>query len=248
MFNVFFTKDYYHFFNALQRFFLYVLNIELIPLSNLENIPNDSIINIFLFKVEKESHEFLLWTNMGYRYKIIFLDLGNKDKLDLLDLDNLSKNIIEILDNKIINDTAVFSKEDLKLKVSKFFKGHGEESLFEVLNWTRYFLLNGINLYKHNEITFEEFGKNFFFPGINYLSQFIERFNKYSYYLTAMSFVEETNKIKLYISELEKLLQLPLNDRMKNYNENLSEEIIIKIDLLKKIDDILTQINKKAIN
>ena len=169
------------------------------------------------------------------RIKIVILGIKKrieKGYINLLDLSNLN---LEMNDSYNNPHSLLYVKE-MEVIVSKFFKGHGEVSLFALLDNTILSLKNGLSLLCLGNISNTDFKEVYFIPGsLNWL-RFKERFNKYKKYLRVCGFEEEIIQIEENISKFQEFYE-----RLKSLDLNMfkkmdKKEIDLKFSYLKDID------------
>lgn len=241
--NLYFTYNNKLLFSSFNRYLKFIFNSGIQSIDLLQ-VDLNVVHKIFVLQEEKENPEFLKLIEILPITKFIVIDYNGDSNLNLLDQFRLYTRTQEILKPDYIPIVPLFTQTELILKVKNFFKGHGEKSLFSGLDWARYFLSNGPILYNQNEITHDEFTKNFLSPGISYWINFCERFNRYNIYLKLLKYKNEVEAIKSLILKfnnfIPKLNELSLPDVKSELTKYSSENI----GILSKIDEILTTISR----
>jgi hypothetical protein len=223
---------------SFKRFFKYILDLELLGFKEVQKVNN----KIILFVEENIKITENFWNliqNNENRIKIVILGIKKmieQGYINLLDLSKFKSNLIsEINDSDYHSYSLLFVKE-IGGKVSKFFKGHGEISLFKSLNDTIYYLKNGFNLLILEEINKDDFKELFFNPGKESWETLKKRFNKYKKYLKVCGFGEKIIQIEDNISKFQKFFE-----GLKSMNHNMLKKmgqkgIDLKLSYLKDID------------
>ena len=223
---------------SLERYFFYVINVD--------NFSFGNIGNLFIIDEDVEINQIILDTLLSTReFKVIFFGkakISSANYVNLSDYSNLKKNIVTSLMEKNINPSQFLLIKEFHFKIKLFFKGHGEESLFNGLNWTRYYLINGINLLNRNNLNLKEFKNVYLKPGLQYWDNFKNRFNKYEIYLHILGYKIEVEQVKSLISDFQDFVDC-LGRFSKENNQEINELNIKKyVDYLKQIDYIFMKI------
>jgi hypothetical protein len=236
----YFTQNYSHLFNSLERYFNSVPGFKLLPIE--QTTLNKEDLNILVCFEEKDLPEFINIIKTKTPKSIITLGIDNKSAINLLNYDQLEIQLKNIPDNPKYLLKNLFTKEELFSKTKLFFKGHGEKSLLSSLSFAIYYLSNGPVLLHTDDCTLEEYQKAFLQPGLDNWKNFTERFEKYYFYLALLDFKKEIDEIKKQIKKF-KIIAKKL--------ETLNEKEIKKIDTstlekwfisLHKIDEVLISI------
>lgn len=240
---LFFRKLHPILFSSLHRYFKYILNQKLNPFSAVELVT--SLTTILVYQEEKENPELLNIIADNRDIRIVVLGFDSNSTINLCDFVNLKNNFLSALSDDSSLSSELFTKEELIEKLKNFFQSHGEDSLFEYLNWTYYFLSNGPEQFIKNEITYEEYQEAFLAPGLKKWDYFKTRFVKYKdiiklsiYKATLDELENEINEADNYINDLSRM------NREKILLENINF-YIEKIEKVKKIDDILATVYRK---
>lgn len=230
--------------SSLQRFLYFVLHINFNNQKKEKEATSYFIfeenykIDISLLNILKEQDNPHIIV-IGYHTNLHF-----DNYINVLDLSNLKTNLNRALNNPIKNSSSLLYVKKIGAKINLFFKGHGEESLFNSLNWTRYYLSNGFNLLNENKLNFKETENVYLKPGLKYWVNFKNRFNKYKIYLKILGYKSEVEQVKTLISDFQKFIDC-LNLISKENNIETNELNIKKnIDYLKQIDYIFINIHE----
>jgi hypothetical protein len=238
----YYTKNHYLLFHSLQRYLKYILDIDLIEYSDSSGINKNDI--LFIYSEERENTSLLnLLTSVNSI--IVTLGVSNKYMINLLDTSILKMKFTSVLDANSRIHHPPFSQEELNKKIDLFLKDHGPSSLFERLNNLRYYIVNGIKMYITGDLRFDESKEDFLLKGIESWQGFIARFKKYSPYLILAGYRTKMEEIKTnsdlfnnFINDLDLSLT---RDKIEISSEILNQNI----ELLKKIDEILSGISKE---
>ncbi|MDR3666067.1 MAG: hypothetical protein P4L35_04400 [Ignavibacteriaceae bacterium] len=236
------TTNKIQLFNSLKAYFNYVLNCELISYDALPNISQDKTL-VFILKEEIDALELMAPLNETRKLSFIRMGYDKSCLINLLDPLNLKEKFLSILENEFNEGSPLFTKKELIVKVKKFFKDHGEQSLIDSFNDVRYRLLNGIKLFLGNGLSFEESKKDFLIPGLKSWLNFKQRLGKYKIYLELLGFQKEIQEISGYILTCEQFIVKTssfLDSGILEYNENY---LYVNIDLFKKINEVLYYIS-----
>ncbi len=245
MIYAYFTSNNNHLINSLKRYFHFLLSYEFNDIKNISY----TVDNLFIFEDEKNIDSIIdLVQNMEIKkvYILGYNKISKPNYINLMDLTKLGKTFQDTMVSKESNKNlfGLIYITAFKEKLNLFFKGHGEESLFEVLNWSRYYLSNGPLLYRQNEITHNEYEHKFLSPGLSYWQNFNNRFNKYKIYLILLGYNNKINEIVELILQFDSYLTQLKNlkvSEIKAVNENLINK---NFAFLKKIDEILSTISR----
>jgi len=175
-------------------------------------------------------------------------DIYSNNCVNIKNISNLNANFNEALIAQQQFLSPLIFVNDLKAKLNLFFKGHGECSLIDGLNWTRYYLSNGINLLREEGLSWEEYISVYFKSGFDYWNLFKKRLEKYDIYLKIVGFTVEINLIKSIVENFKKFideLEDSTEDEIKKMKRIQIEE---NIDYLKKTDNIFTGIKNTIDN
>lgn len=231
--------------SAISRYFRFVFNIEY-SISEDKKTLKDLIILI-----DEETSIDKEWLSLLYQYKgqkIIIIGLSENpcdSFVSLLDLYHLRSSLLAAINRKKDDFSPFLLIQEIEQKMQLFFKGHGEQSLFDVLNKTRQSIDNGPELFNRNIIEWEEYLNEYLKPGVEHWNIFKKRFNKYEIYLKVCGFEKETitiesniNNFQHYVYELEVMGE----DQLKRMEE---KDIKQNIGYLRKIDSDLAKIKQK---
>jgi len=230
--------------SALRRFLYFVLGISI----NNQNKEDEKQPQICVFIAEDFNFPTSLITSIGYNNLLIVFGYNNiplDNYINILDFSNLKKNLQGALHDRNNNFNALLYVKKINSRISYFFKGHGETSLLNSLNWTRYYLNNGPVLLRDGKLRWHEYSDVYLGPGLKYWHVFQNRFEKCKIYLQVTGFRDEvtkTNKLSSYFNKFAGLLQKADEESTKAID---SFEIDKNIDYLKQIDSIFTKIQDK---
>lgn len=243
MINCFFTNRYQRLFKSLQRFTKYTCNKTLYDYNKID-AKKDHKLKIFICKDECENPGLLRVISDNFGRGNLFISLGYNDNssVNLFDFANLHSRLQQVFEEKYVPDSPLFTEQELKEKISRFFKSHGQESLFDGLNWVRYYLKNGTLLLLQEEITIQEYQSKFYIPLLQYWDEFTTRFSKYKVYLKFLGYSSEINRIKKNTAEFGKFIEnrLVIHDIQSiSFNKQVVQN---HTALLKELDNILTGI------
>ena len=164
--------------------------------------------------------------------------------INLLDIQHLNENIIVAIEKKV-NVKELLLLPSIENKIDLFFKGHGEWSLFDGLNWTKYYLSNGVKLYNIGQNNWQETLNSFFKPGITYWKNFIQRFHKYQDYLVILDFKIDVINIEKDIMDFQKFAKIFNSPSQSEIAKIKNELLESEINKLASIENILNQIKNK---
>jgi len=239
----FYTGSHSLLFSSLHRFFDYILNRKLNPFSVAELVA--SLTTILVYQEEKENPELLKIIADNRNIRIVILGFDSNSSINLCDFVNLKNKFVFELRNNDSRSHQLFTDEELKEKLKNFFHSHGDDSLFEYLNWTYYFLSNGPEQFIKNEITYEEYQEAFLIPGLKKWDYFKSRFVKYKDIIKSSIYKATQDELEIVINEADNYInELSRMDREKILSENI-DFYNEKIEKVKKIDDILSAFYRK---
>ncbi len=237
-----FNKKNYLF--AIRRYLKFVFNIESSILDKKIILDNSIILIEECALIDKE------WLNLLYECssrKIIILGLSRSSNdvyVNLLDLSHLKLNIRFALNSNKDTPTPFLLLHEVEKKMQLFFKGHGEESLFDTLNKTSHFITNGPALLIENMLEWNEYIGAYLNPGIENWNGFKERYKKHKIYLKVCGFEKETeaiennmNNFQDYIDELKTLDK----DEVKRMDVKKNKQ---NMDYLRQVDSILDRLKQ----
>lgn len=229
---------------AIRRYLKFVFNIESSILDEKKILDNSIILIEEDASIDKE------WLNLLYEFssrKIIILGLSrssNEVYVNLLDLSHLESNIRIALKRKINTISPFLLLQEVEQKIQLLFKGHGEESLFDILNRIGQSIENGPQLYKNNFIEWADYLDKYLIPGIEHWSIFKKRFNKYEIYIKVCDFKKETGEIEDNINNFQGYideLRILNKDEVKRTDEKKMKQ---NMDYLRQIDSILDKLKQ----
>ena len=187
--NFFFNNE--KIISSLKRFLNFVLN------DNCKNynIDVDNKTKVCLFIDEEFNiNPNLLATLLEHNNpKIIVFGHTNFSSLNyinMLDFSNLKRNLQSALNNSKVNVSAALYINEISNKIKLFFKGHGEESLINCLNWVRYYISNGPTLLIDGKLNRQEYKNDYLETGLKYWQTFRKRFDEHKNYLTFSGFTK----------------------------------------------------------
>jgi len=232
---------------SIERYLIYVLNWNVINFNRDNQTKKTSL--IILIDEDIEVDEELLETFANYN-KTKIVVLGKKKSninnyINILRLSDFKINLKRAVNNLNGDSTSLIFIRDIKTKLNLFFKGHGECSLFDGLNWTRYYLSNGPALFKTNKINWQEYTDVYLKPGFKYWDIFKQRLERYQVYLKVTGFDKEIEQVKERAANFQIFIDHFLNSNKEEIKAIDDLEIKKNIDYLKQIDYIFTNIHKK---
>jgi hypothetical protein len=183
-----------------------------------------------------------------FRGKLIVTGIYGKSNhiyVNLLDIKNFGINIEKALSRDYSSISPFLYINEVKSKIGLLFKGHGEESLFDVLNKTRQCLSNGPKLLVKNILDWDEYKKQMLIPGIKKWDVVKIRFGKYEIYLKISGFTEEIRRIKENIKDFNVYVEKIQALNKDQFKKIRLEEINKANDYLATIDSILMEIKRK---
>jgi hypothetical protein len=201
----------------------------------------------YLFWEERDyiDDETLISCSNYLEYRVIpvtYKDYQKKNIVCILDLTDLKENFIKAIDN--CNAKNMLYLGSVRQKISLFLKGHGEESLYSVLNSSKYFINNGIQGIINYPEESDDYFKDFIKPGLKAWKEFKERFFKYKDFLRLCGCCEEISTSLHNIERFEMLINL-LTD--KNRLLRISNKVLAKYLLvIDEIDNCLLNIERKT--
>ncbi len=242
--NYFYYETKGNIFNSLRRYFKYVLNSDLILFTE-ESASTNEPINILVLEDEKNCIELLNRIKNLPEHDSIILGYNDSSLINLLNARLLREKMTSLIMGKIISRPH-FSAEELKTKLNNFFKGHGEESIFQVLTAVIYCLQN-YEFYALGNLTNEEYIDNFVNVSKQQWEKYILRFNKYKIYLDFLGYGDEILEIYDYCNVIDEFIKTfdELIGINQIGNDNNLEKVKINLGLLKKIDYFLTKISNE---
>ena len=238
----YYTNDSKNLYKSLRRFFNYLLHQKLSSL-NEQELPMSNQV-IFFRRDERENPE-LLKIIIQSNIKTLTLGFDNDSSVNLVDIANLKENFLKVISQGKLYYKELFSEEELKAKLKNFFHSHGEDSLFEYLNWTYYFLSNGPEQFIKNEITYEEYQTNFLSPGLKNWDLFISRFHKYRGIIQLCNYKATLNELENAINEADSYVNMLSGLTSKNLIESKINFFKENVEKFKRIDDILGTFYRK---
>lgn len=232
---------------SIQRFFKYVLKIELtLAESEISNFRGADICLL----VNNDQDEFmrgcrLLYSNKFNPKNIRTLGSNNHSDVNLLDYKNLKSNIISC-----INSSFSLKKKDyvwLSGIITTFFKGHGEQSLLSCIGRVNYYLKNYSNMVKEGGYDPVELNKTFLEPGMQNWGEFVRRFVKHAPLLYFMKWDKETLYIERRIYIVEKTLKnIKVTDSFYIFGNVTFKSLSGITDTLERMANEWTHYNEKA--
>lgn len=234
-----------HYLPAVRRYLKFVFNIESSILDKKKILDNSIILIEEDASIDKE------WLNLLYECssrKIIILGLSgssNEVYVNLLDLSHLKSNIRFAINRNKDTPSPFLLLHEVEQKMQLFFKGHGEESLFDTLNKTTHFISNGPTLFRENLLEWKEYIESYFNPGSENWAVFRERFEKYKIYLKVCGFGKEIEEIEDNINNFQGYideLKILNKDEVKRMDEKKNKQ---NIDYLRQVDSILDKLKQK---
>jgi len=180
-------------------------------------------------------------------YKVIPLVYKNYDSnnvINLINLRNLKDNVMFVLEN--FSKQGLLSLNNVQNKLAIFFKGHGSESLYSVLSWTRYYIHNGIKGISSSPKEYQDYINTYLMPGLKYWGEFNEKYVKYRAFLILCGFGEEMEKVFYQIEKFNRFI-----NKISNFNKNVILQISLtelkdNIQSVDKIEEYLAKIEKKV--
>lgn len=238
----YFTRPNTYIFNSLKRYFKYVSSQSLICISTNFSLDDNDL--LFILCEEKDDNELINFLVDNPEIKVITFGFNDNSSIDIIDLCNLKNSIQRIIRGNFENVKPLFTNEEIKEKLKNLFHSHGEDSLFEYLNWTVYYLREGPIQFLTKNISYSDYEEKFLAVGLKNWNLFKSRYLKYRYFIKHSniysSFEElETaiNEADLYINNLSKMNE----EKILEKNENFFYENIAKVQ---NISDILVVIYK----
>jgi hypothetical protein len=232
----FFTVSNTALFSSLQRYFRYILNQKLNSYSETAFLTSSVLL---VHQEEKQNLDVLELVANNNDIKIIILGYDNSSTINLIDFGYLKENFSKVISKGEIYYKKLFSEEELKEKLKNFFHSHGEDSLFEYLNWTYYFLKNGPVQFLSNQTTYEEYINAFLKPGLKKWDYFKSRFLRYKFFIRMSNFEAILKKLETAINEADNyitLLSKLSEEKILRENINFFSQNIEKVTI---IDEIL---------
>jgi len=241
---LFYTKEYSPLFTSLQRYFNYILKQELNLLSQIELLTSTNA--ILVYQEERENPDLLKIVANNSNIKIIVVGFDSNSSLNLMDFSNIKNNLSKIICSEGSQQTQVFTEIELIDKIQNFFKGHGEESIFQVLNAVVYCFQN-YEFYKLGGLTDEEYKDYYVVPAKSQWDKFLIRFDKYKVYLRLLGYNVEVSEIDNYCVILDEFVKnsSELIEAKETGDENNLAKVKKNLGLIKKIDYFFTTISNK---
>ncbi len=238
--NYFFTIQHYSLYRSLDRYFRYVLNEELILLTEMGAIPEDNS-RIYVLDTEKFDDRFLKIITEMKAYHIILLGINEKDPIDLLHTTCLRDELKRVL----ISDpqTAICKSGELNDKLKLLFKGHGEQTLLGCLGWVYYYLGNYSGMANTGNYSTEGLNEKFLVPGKHNWQEFTTRFKKYTPILSLAGYSRETKVIEKYINQIS--LDLIKIEEPNSLHTFSSETMQSLAEITKSLEEMASQIDRK---
>lgn len=240
---LFFAESHKLLFSSLKRYFNYILNQKLNPFSATESGSLNKV--LFVYQEEKENSELLNILVNNSNIEVVVIGYDTNSTINIVDLASLKNNFESELNNADFKPHQLFTVEELKEKLKNFFHSHGEDSLFECLNSVRYYLSNGINQFRNNEITFSDYELYFFVPGVKKWDYFLSRLLKYSNIIKLSNYSSTINELDEIVKSTTKNIQrltILKDENIFNETDIFFESLI---DNLKRIDNILIAFYRK---
>lgn len=234
---LFFTESHTLLFSSLQRYLNYILNLKLNPYSEAELNSSSSTI-LLVYQEERENPRLLNVITSNSNLKLVVIGCSSNSTINLIDFANLKNNFSSELSNIDSQSHQLLSKDELKEKLKNFFHSHGEDSLFEYLNWTIYYLREGPTQFVTKNISFQDYNEKFLTVGIKNWNLFKSRYSKYKYFIklsnvssNSEKLETEINEADLYIYELSNMNEeIVLKKNEKYFSENIAKvEKIIEV-------------------
>ena len=238
----YYTNDSKNLYKSLRRFFNYLLNQNLSGFNEQGSFESNQ--GIFICKDEKDNPEPLKIIARS-NIKTITLGFDYNSSINLLDFANLKENFSKVLTQGKLIYKELFSEVELKEKLKNFFHSHGEDSLFEYLNWTYYYLSNGPEQFINNEIVYEEYKTNFLVPGLKNWEYFKSRFYKYRNIIKLSNYEATLNELENAIIESDSYVALLVDLNDQNMIEKKSNFYKDQVEKFKRIDDIIIAFYRK---
>jgi len=216
--------------NSLKRYFAY------------QDISSKSIVGLnFILYIQPE--EIIIGDKINNENKSIFFSIHefqDESIINCLDFNNLKDNFKLALNSD--EQYTLLKIKEVRNKISLFFKGHGEKSLFDSLNWTNYYILNGVKQYINENLDWESIKKTYLQKGIENWNKFKKRVDKYEFFINIIGFKNEMESINTSMKNFdiffEKIKDLDKR-RIKKIKLN---ELGKNIEILNYIDNILIRI------
>lgn len=239
----FFTNNKVLLLASLQRYSRYILSQELKTFSKSELLTSSD--TILVHQNEREAPELLNFLANKQDAKIVIVGFNDSAFLNLIDLSNLKNNLEQIISSAKLNSTQLFTEEELKEKLKNFFHSHGEDSLFEYLNYTTYFLDSGIKQLLSNDISYEEFKNVFLLPGLKNWDKFNLRFLKYKDILKLSIYKPIVNSFEIAINDANEFISRLSDMSQEEICKNNIKNFVENIDKVKLVEKILTEFFKR---
>ncbi|MEM4230814.1 MAG: hypothetical protein QXF25_02980 [Candidatus Pacearchaeota archaeon] len=232
----YYTKHHPYLFISLKKYFKYIINVQLNFLTINSEVNKNAV--VFLLNDEKEEKELLdlLIENMGI--KVVTLGYDDNSSINIINFSSLKNRLQKILDSNYKDLKPLFTEEEIKEKLKSFFHSHGEDSLFEYLNWTIYYLREGPIQFISGNINYMEYVENFIKNGLINWDKFKSRYLKYKFYIKISKYHVNFNEIEKEVNESDKYvcyLSEFSEEELLNRDENFFRESIDKIEKVNHI-------------
>ncbi len=238
--------DNLYYSSALERYLNFVFGDELC-ISNKTEILENSDQYYFITEKCKIDEEFLqLFIKKENR--VIVLGFQNKaciNYINILNFPVLASNLKDVCLKPKYESHILLYINAIRSKIELFFKGHGECSLFDGLNWTRYYLSNGPILFGEGRFSWDDYLNIYLKPGLYYWEVFDNRLIKYDIYLRSTGFANEIKLIKINVDNFQRFVDELKNLTMRKTKNIKRSRLDENINYLKKIDEILTGLKEK---
>lgn len=227
-------------FNSLKRYFKYILNVQLNFLT-INSEANKNVV-LFLLNDEKEEKELIDVLISNEEIKVVTLGIDNKSSINIINLTSLKNFLQKIINGNYEDLKPLFTEEEIKERLKSFFHSHGEDSLFEYLNWTIYYFLNGPLQLITSNISYNDYLTSFISKGLMNWKNFKEKFLKHMYIIKfsnlQLNYCEIKNLVNEFDLYVDKLYGMPFDEIIKK-----KEKLFFNnIDKVRRIADILEEI------
>lgn len=231
----YYTNDSENLYKSLSRFFNHLLHNKLSSLIEQE-LPDSNQV-IFIHRDEREYPELLKIITTS-NIKTITLGFDNDSSVNLIDFANLKENFLKVFTQGKLTNKELFSEDEIKEKLKNFFHSHGEDSLFEYLNWTIYYLREGPIQFITGNISYQELVANFIKNGAKNWDKFKSRYLKYMLFIKISKYHVDFNEIEKEVNESDKfvcILKEMSEKELQKKDENYFRESIAKIEKVNHI-------------
>lgn len=143
------------------------------------------------------------------------------------------------------NELVLLCISDLAQKLELFFKGHGEQSFFEDLNWTRYYWHNGAQMFASKMISWNDFQNDFRKPALMHWNKFTQKFEQNNIYLAVLGFSAQINQIQKLSDEFQLFVDKVKKVEEQDFNDQLVEETDNNLKKIIKIDAVFNSIHEQ---